>query len=109
MHTLLKRLRPVVVSTPTPVFSLAQPENTAAPSSSGATSSSGANTVRKHVMVSYAWGAKKELAAALAAELRSLGYEVWRDEEGSAIVPSMSGDTDERMAQVTYILLNPAR
>ena len=90
------------MSTPTPVLSLAQPENTATPSSI----SNGANTVRKHVMISYAWGAKKELAVALAAELRSLGYEVWRDEEGSAIVPSMSGDTDERMAQVTYPLLN---
>ena len=89
----MKRLRPVVISTPAPVLSLAQPEITAAPNSSGA------NTVRKHVMISYAWGAKKELAVALAAELRSLGYEVWRDEEGSAIVPSMSGDTDEPMAQ----------
>ena len=94
LHTLLKRLRPVVVSTLAPVLRLSQPENTAAPSSS-----SGASTVRRHVMISYAWGAKKELAVALAAELRSLCYEVWRDEEGSAIVPSMSGDTDERMAQ----------
>ena len=87
---------------PTPVLSLVQPEITAPSSKSG-------NTVpRKHVMISYAWGAKKELAVALGAELRSLGYEVWRDEEGSAIVPSMSGDTDERMAQVTFTLLNPA-
>ena len=100
----MKRLRPVVVSPPAPVLSLAQPENSAAPSSS-----SSGNTVRKHVMISYAWGAKKELAVALAAELRSLGYEMWRDEEGSAIVPSMSGDTDERMAQVTYTLLNSKR
>ena len=102
IHTLLKRLRPVVVTTPSPVLSLAQPENTAAPSSSSdknIPSSSSGSTVRKHVMISYAWGAKKELAVALAAELRSLGYEVWRDEEGSAIVPSMSGDTDEPMAQ----------
>ena len=97
----MKRLRPVVVTTPTPVLSLAQPENNAAPSSDKnvPNSSTGNSTVRKHVMISYAWGAKKELAVALAAELRLLGYEVWRDEEGSAIVPSMSGDTDERMAQ----------
>ena len=81
----------------TPVLCLAQPtELAAAPSSSNRGSG-----VRKHVMISYAWGAKKELAVALSAELQSLGYEVWRDEEGSAIVPSMSGDTDERMAQVT--------
>ena len=102
IHTLLNRLRPVVITTPSPVLSLAQSENTAAPSSSSdknVPSSSSGSTVRKHVMISYAWGAKKELAVALAAELRSLGYEVWRDEEGSAIVPSMSGDTDERMAQ----------
>ena len=50
-------------------------------------------------MVSYAWGAKKELVVGLAGALRGLGYDVWRDEEGSEIVPSMSGDTDERMAQ----------
>ena len=84
----------MVVPESTPVLNLAQPEITAAPSSS-----SRGSGVRKHVMISYAWGAKKELAVALSAELRSLGYEMWRDEEGSVIVPSMSGDTDERMAQ----------
>ena len=91
------------VPTPTPVLSLAQPEITTTPNSK-----SGNTVPRKHVMISYAWGAKKELAVALGAELRSLGYEVWRDEEGSAIVPSMSGDTDERMAQVTCTLFNSA-
>ena len=85
------------MSTLTPTLSLAQPEITAAPSSSGGSG------VRKHVMISYAWGAKKELVVAFTAELRSLGYEVWRDEEGSTLVPSMSGDTDERMAQVTSL------
>ena len=55
--------------------------------------------IRQHVMISYAWGAKKELVVGMAVALRSLGYDVWRDEEGSEIVPSMSGDTDERMAQ----------
>ena len=55
--------------------------------------------IRQHVMISYAWGAKKELVMGMAVALRSLGYDVWRDEEGSEIVPSMSGDTDERMAQ----------
>ena len=102
MHALLKRLRPAVeVSTLTPTLSLAQPEITAAPSSSGGSG------VRKHVMISYAWGAKKELVVAFTAELRSLGYEVWRDEEGSTLVPSMSGDTDERMAQVIPLLPCP--
>ena len=50
-------------------------------------------------MLSYAWGAKKDLVVGLAVALRGLGFDVWRDEEGSEIVPSMSGDTDERMAQ----------
>ena len=89
----------MVVSVPTPAFSLAQPEITTTTDTDVPSSSS--SGVRKHVMISYAWGAKKELAVALGAELRSLGYDVWRDEEGSNLVPSMSGDTDERMAQVT--------
>ena len=65
----------------------------------GAMGSSGPLGRRQHVMLSYAWGAKKDLVTVLGAHLRSMGYDVWRDEEGSAIVPSMSGDTDERMAQ----------
>jgi hypothetical protein len=43
----------------------------------------------QHIMISYAWGAKKSLVIALTAALHSLGHEVWRDEEGSAIVPKM--------------------
>lgn len=55
----------------------------------------------RHVMISYAWGAKKDLVIAFSSELKALGFEVWRDEEGSAFVPSMSGDVQDRM--VCYI------
>ena len=54
----------------------------------------------QHVMLSYAWAAKKDLVVALGSALAGLGYDVWRDEEGSDVVPPMSGDTDDRMAEV---------
>jgi hypothetical protein len=53
----------------------------------------------RHVMVSYAWSAKKQNVIDLCAQLRQLGVDVWRDEEGSACVPSMSGSTYDRMAE----------
>lgn len=53
---------------------------------------------RKHVMISYAWAANKSYVIALSNQLRQLGYDVWRDEEGSSIVGPMSGDTDDVMA-----------
>lgn len=44
---------------------------------------------RRHLMISYCWdkGAKPSLVSALAEVLRKMGYEVWRDVEGSAYVP----------------------
>lgn len=59
--------------------------------------------VDRHVMISYAWGTKKEIVVAFAAELRRAGFEVWRDEDGSAFVPSMSGDVQERMVRESII------
>jgi len=53
----------------------------------------------QHVMLSYAWAAKKDLVVALGNALGALGYDVWRDELGSDVVPPMSGDTDDRMAE----------
>ena len=57
-----------------------------------------AAAARRHAMLSYCWGAKKELVVALAAGLRAKGMDVWRDEEGSQCVPAMSGSTDDCMA-----------
>jgi hypothetical protein len=57
-----------------------------------------AAAARRHAMLSYCWGAKKELVVALAAGLRAKGVDVWRDEEGSQCVPAMSGSTDDCMA-----------
>jgi hypothetical protein len=54
---------------------------------------------RQHIMLSYAWAAKKNLVISLGKRLRDLGYDVWRDEEGSSIVPPMSGDIVETMAE----------
>ena len=53
----------------------------------------------QHVMLSYAWGAKKQLVINFQTELQQLGYDVWRDEDGSSIVPAMSGAVDDRMAE----------
>jgi hypothetical protein len=53
---------------------------------------------QRHAMLSYCWGAKKELVVELAASLRVKGVDVWRDEEGSLCVPAMSGSTDDCMA-----------
>jgi hypothetical protein len=64
----------------------------AADSATGAT-----NT--KHVMLSYSWAANKPMVVALAKELRKLGVDVWRDEDGSRLVSSMQGATDEKMAE----------
>jgi hypothetical protein len=55
----------------------------------------------KHVMLSYSWDktAKPELVKAFGSELRRLGYDVWRDEEGSLLVPPLTvGSVDDRMA-----------
>ena len=53
---------------------------------------------KKHVMLSYCWGAKKELVIELGSSLRAKGVDVWRDEEGSQCVPAMGGSTDDCMA-----------
>jgi hypothetical protein len=60
--------------------------------------SSTAAATKQHVMLSYCWGAKKELVVELGASLRAKGVDVWRDEEGSQCVPAMSGSTDDCMA-----------
>ena len=44
----------------------------------------------RHIMVSYCWG-QKQLVMLFCKELRQLGFEVWRDEEGSKYVGPISG------------------
>ena len=68
------------------------------PVQGGSRPSSTAAPTNKHVMLSYCWGAKKELVVELGASLRAKGVDVWRDEEGSQCVPAMSGSTDDCMA-----------
>lgn len=48
---------------------------------------------KKHIMISYCWNEKANphYVADLAFNLRDLGYDTWRDVEGSALVPRMSG------------------
>ena len=85
MHTMLS-VRHLLASLDQPALSHVAP---APPTAAAA---------RRHAMVSYCWGAKKELVVALAAGLRAKGVDVWRDEEGSQCVPAMSGSTDDCMA-----------
>jgi hypothetical protein len=51
----------------------------------------------QHVMLSYSWSANKDLVIAFGKNLREMGYDVWRDEEGSSIMGpmSMTGNTLE--------------
>jgi hypothetical protein len=42
-----------------------------------------------HIMISYSWACKKDHVVALDKKLRELGYDVWRDEEGSSLVPGL--------------------
>jgi hypothetical protein len=67
-------------------------------SSPSVTAPTTAAACKLHTMLSYCWGAKKELVVELAVSLRSKGVDVWRDEEGSQCVPAMSGSTDDCMA-----------
>lgn len=66
-------------------------------------SSSLSPTVQRpqHIMLSYCWkaSAQPELVKRLHAELAVKGYNVWRDEEGSLLVPSIHGSVDDRMAE----------
>lgn len=54
----------------------------------------------KHVMISYAWqsGSAPELVKKLAAALREAGFDVWRDEEGSSVLPPMGLRVNDAMA-----------
>jgi hypothetical protein len=43
----------------------------------------------QHIMLSYAWFYKKDHVIALEEKLKQAGYDVWRDETGSSIVPPL--------------------
>ncbi len=63
---------------------------------------------RRHIMLSYAWAAKKQLVIKLQQALRTIGYDVWRDEDGSSIVPAMSGGVYDRIAEAienSYVVI----
>ena len=53
----------------------------------------------QHIMISYNWTVGKDRVVALTALLKAQGYEVWRDEEGSALVSKMEGDVQQKMAE----------
>jgi hypothetical protein len=42
-----------------------------------------------HIILSYAWGCNKDHVIAMERKLKEKGYDVWRDENGSSIVPAM--------------------
>jgi hypothetical protein len=55
----------------------------------------------QHIMLSYSWSANKDLVIAFGKKLREMGYDVWRDEEGSSIIGpmSMTGNTLDAMTE----------
>ncbi len=73
----------------------------AASATHSAASSTHSGVKPSHIMISYCWNnmANPGLVKSLASEFRNLGYEVWRDVDGSSLVPAMSGSTEERMAE----------
>jgi hypothetical protein len=54
---------------------------------------------QQHIMLSYSWSKNKSHVIALGKKLREVGYEIWRDEEGSNLLPSMQGDIEDSMAE----------
>ena len=56
-----------------------------------------ASPKKQHVYLSYSW-AQKDFVVEFGKALKNKGYEVWRDEEGSSLVPPMSGNGFERIA-----------
>jgi hypothetical protein len=57
----------------------------------------------RHIMLSYSWSANKPLVVSLGNKLKEMGYDIWRDEEGSSILPSMSGDVTDMMAEAIQL------
>lgn len=57
------------------------------------------DTAGKHIMLSYSWRYRKDKVVSLAAALRAVGFDVWRDEEGSSVLHPMGGCADETMAK----------
>ena len=60
----------------------------------------------RHVMISYCWheDAKPALVKELSSHLRdTYGYDVWRDEDGSALLSPLRGSTIEHMAQAVEL------
>jgi hypothetical protein len=55
----------------------------------------------QHIMLSYSWSANKDLVIAFGKKLQEMGYDVWRDEEGSSIMGpmSMTGNTLDAMTE----------
>ena len=55
----------------------------------------------RHIMVSYCWGQKQQVML-FCKELRQLGFEVWRDEEGSKYVGPISGGKSRNFGDVMH-------
>jgi hypothetical protein len=62
---------------------------------------SGISIGSQHIMLSYSWSANKDLVIAFGKKLQEMGYDVWRDEEGSSIMGpmSMTGNTLDAMTE----------
>jgi hypothetical protein len=57
----------------------------------------------RHIMLSYSWSANKPLVVSLGNKLKEMGYDIWSDEEGSSILPSMSEDVTVTMAEAIQL------
>ncbi len=53
---------------------------------------------KRHIMFSYSW-ADKDRVLKLQTLLLAFGFDVWRDETGSSLLPAMVGHTDDMMTK----------
>eukprot|EP01035_Chromulina_nebulosa_P024097 gene24097-31308_t len=70
------------------------------PSTSASSVTTVASTDKKHVLISYAPGCRKELVGSLQESLIALGFDVWKDDTGSSLLQEMRRDSNnDIMAQ----------
>ena len=103
VRSLLRRLHPPppAVSKPPPPAPTSASPSTPSLSLAATDPTSGLRpAAKRHVMISYAWGARKDLVTQLVAHLRGprWNFDVWQDTTGSKLVRPMQGSTDDCMA-----------
>eukprot|EP01041_Mallomonas_annulata_P005683 gene5683-11469_t len=88
-----------------PVTTISADTTTATSTTTGTVTTTTTPSLSTHVMLSYSWSVRKDLVTAFGKVLREKGYEVWRDEEGSALVPNCREDTMSAAVEHSYAVV----